>query len=233
MRTMGDIDDDLGGVGMRLAALVLAMWEEQNDLRWEMQNLQTDLLPESMLRLLVTPKAIEQELWMPGLPGQVHQDASNRQPGLRPADPLQAADPWSRYQPSTPTNAVPAQANGMPAQSAQDFVNGLRTGVQDARVRPVASAFEFEALGKTVPASPTSDSSPNPSSSSTENWFKKLVEALSGDKRASVPPWSGAPSGLRSWLKQLGMWEQETTTPKSRWGIKLYSALPMCFLQKL
>ena len=101
-------------------------------------------------------------------------------------------------------------------------MNGLRTGVQDARARPVASAFE--ALGKTVPTSPTPDSSPN-QSSSTEDWFKKLVEALSGDKRASVPPWSGAPSGLRSWLKQLGMWEQETTTPKSRWGIKLYSAL--------
>ena len=149
------------------------------------------------------------------LPGQGHQDASSRQPGGIPPDPLQAADPWRGYQPSTSTNA-------MPVQTAQDFVNGLRTGVQDARARPVASAFE--ALGKTVPTSPTPDSSPN-QSSSTEDWFKKLVEALSGDKRASVPPWSGAPSGLRSWLKQLGMWEQETTTPKSRWGIKLYSAL--------
>ena len=149
------------------------------------------------------------------LPGQGHQDASSRQPGGIPPDPLQAADPWRGYQPSTSTNA-------MPVQTAQDFVNGLRTGVLDARARPVASAFE--ALGKTVPTSPTPDSSPN-QSSSTEDWFKKLVEALSGDKRASVPPWSGAPSGLRSWLKQLGMWEQETTTPKSRWGIKLYSAL--------
>ena len=30
----------------------------------------------------------------------------------------------------------------MPVQTAQDFVNGLRTGVQDTRAGPVASAFE-------------------------------------------------------------------------------------------
>ena len=156
-------------------------------------------------------------------PGQVRQaDASGRSAISAGADPLQAEDPWSRYVQTAPTSSTTAPLTTgqqvAPVASAQEFVNGLRHGAEDPKPQAVGSAFE--ALGKAMPTSPTTASAAYP-----EEWLKKLVEALSGDKRAVVPPWSGAPSGLRSWLKQLGMWEQETTIPRARWGIKLYSAL--------
>ena len=111
-------------------------------------------------------------------------------------DPLQERDPWSQYVRSSPvtTNPNVSGPGTSPVTSAQEFVNGLTPNVPMPKSQQVGSAFE--ALGKTTPASPSSSGN----AAYPEEWVKKLVEALSGDKRASVPPWSGAPAGLRSWL---------------------------------
>ncbi|CAE7894961.1 unnamed protein product, partial [Symbiodinium necroappetens] len=52
---------------------------------------------------------------------------------------------------------------------------------------------------------------------------ERFIAALSGEKR-SIPSWSGQPGSLRTWLKLLAHWESETTTPKHKWGIRLYQS---------
>ncbi|CAE7808261.1 GIP, partial [Symbiodinium sp. CCMP2456] len=52
---------------------------------------------------------------------------------------------------------------------------------------------------------------------------ERFIAALSGEKR-SIPTWSGQPGSLRTWLKLLAHWESETTTPKHKWGIRLYQS---------
>ena len=53
----------------------------------------------------------------------------------------------------------------------------------------------------------------------------KLVDAVTGDRKASMPTWDGSPAGLRSWLKQLSFWEAETGAPREKWGMKLLQSL--------
>ena len=40
-----------------------------------------------------------------------------------------------------------------------------------------------------------------------------------------MPSWGGSPTTLRSCLRSLAFWEQDNSTPKHRWGLKLYNAL--------
>ncbi|CAK9085405.1 Uncharacterized protein SCF082_LOCUS40463 [Durusdinium trenchii] len=58
-----------------------------------------------------------------------------------------------------------------------------------------------------------------------ESLLRQLVSTLGGERKSQVPTWSGAPNLLRQWLKSLGLWEQETSLPKSKWGLRLYAAL--------
>ena len=55
--------------------------------------------------------------------------------------------------------------------------------------------------------------------------MKALTAALTGDRKA-LPSWSGAPETLRSWLRQLSLWELDNNTPKERWGLKLMQSFP-------
>ena len=58
-----------------------------------------------------------------------------------------------------------------------------------------------------------------------EQLMAKLVDAMSGDRKATMPSWDGSPMGLRTWLKQLSFWEAETGAPKEKWGVNLYQSL--------
>ena len=125
------------------------------------------------------------------------------------------SDPWKNY---TATSQV---------TNAQDFSQQLRE--ERPGFRPVASAFE--AMGK---SSPTTTSPPKSSPTTTsppsgmvtnEQLMAKLVDAMSGDRKATMPSWDGSPMGLRTWLKQLSFWEAETGAPKEKWGVKLYQSL--------
>eukprot|EP00435_Cladocopium_sp_Y103_P029491 s406_g7.t1 len=50
--------------------------------------------------------------------------------------------------------------------------------------------------------------------------MKALVAALSGDRKA-LPSWNGSVESLRSWLRQLSLWELDNNMPKNCWGLKL------------
>ncbi|CAK8990637.1 unnamed protein product [Durusdinium trenchii] len=81
----------------------------------------------------------------------------------------------------------------------------------------VQSAFDI--LGKT----PTLQSAPP--SDSNAVIMKALTAALTGDRK-TLPAWSGAPETLRSWLRQLSLWELDNNTPKERWGLKIMQSFP-------
>ena len=77
---------------------------------------------------------------------------------------------------------------------------------------PVQVQSAFEVLGLK-----------QPSEARSADQAERFIAALSGEKR-SIPTWSGQPGSLRTWLKLLAHWESETTTPKHKWGIRLYQS---------
>ena len=79
----------------------------------------------------------------------------------------------------------------------------------------VSSAFEM--LGKPAHAAATVPVDPQ------ETMLKALTAALSGDRK-SLPTWSGDVATLRSWLRQLTLWEMDNNLPRHKWGLKLLQA---------
>ena len=107
----------------------------------------------------------------------------------------------------------------MPSNSAAMFAASLDGNLNPHQPTPqVRSAFEL--LGKPTPAQQPAGPPPD-----QNEVVRSLINALSGEKK-TIPSWNGSPATLRSWLKLLAFWEAENTTPKSRWGLKLYQSFP-------
>eukprot|EP00435_Cladocopium_sp_Y103_P054062 s621_g17.t1 len=102
---------------------------------------------------------------------------------------------------------------GYPQVTASTVLHNLDNTALPPTAPNVQSAFEM--LGKTPVAGPTHERVDR-----DDVMMKALVAAISGDKK-SLPPWNGSVETLRSWLRQLSLWELDNNLPKSRWGLKL------------
>ena len=99
--------------------------------------------------------------------------------------------------------------------NAAKFSQAIGSQVHHQQPQQVRSAFDM--LGKPAPSA---SRGPPPDQNEV---MRQLINAMSGDRK-NIPQWNGQPSTLRSWLKLLGFWEQETSTPLNRWGLKLYQS---------
>eukprot|EP00434_Breviolum_minutum_P013973 symbB.v1.2.012323.t1/scaffold846.1/size158211/9 len=136
-----------------------------------------------------------------------------------PAPTQQASGPAPTTAESTANGATQPQAQagtGPQVSSAAAFDSMLGGGASPKSTAGMTSAFE--ALGRTKPPE---EAVAEPSQQET---MRQLINALSGEKK-SMPTWGGSPTTLRSWLRSLAFWEQDNSTPKHRWGLKLYHAL--------
>ena len=136
-----------------------------------------------------------------------------------PAPTQQASGPAPTTAESTANGATQPQAQsgtGPQVSSAAAFDSMLGGGASPKSTAGMTSAFE--ALGRTKPPEETV------AEPSQQETMRQLINALSGEKK-SMPTWGGSPTTLRSWLRSLAFWEQDNSTPKHRWGLKLYHAL--------
>ena len=140
-----------------------------------------------------------------GQPG-AQPDASTRTPPTVP-------DAWANYR--------SMQGPGRCIESAAQFQEGLQKISSPANAKAMDSAFT--ALGQALPAQANAEQPGD-----MESLLRQLVATLGGERKSQVPSWSGAPNQLRSWLKALGLWERETSLPRAKWGLRLYSALGLC-----
>ena len=140
----------------------------------------------------------------------------------------------SERRPSTP--ATPMSQRGQPdASSRTSPMPWAKFRATQGTGNGIGTAADFQAnLGNMFPPSNglgihSSRTHATRRSSRWQSTYRHgiLVEAagLGGERKSQVPTWSGAPNLLRQWLKSLGLWEQETSLPKSKWGLRLYAAL--------
>lgn len=115
----------------------------------------------------------------------------------------------------------PSEQAYTPPESVHMGMNAARVaqalGSQVPQTQPQQVRSAFDMLGK---PSPSASRGPPPDQNEV---MRQLINAMSGDRK-SIPIWNGQPATLRSWLKLLGFWEQETSTPVNRWGLKLYQS---------
>eukprot|EP00435_Cladocopium_sp_Y103_P070861 s172_g36.t1 len=114
---------------------------------------------------------------------------------------------------AAPTGPGPCGMTGCPQLTATSVLRNLDNTALPPPTPNVQSAFEM--LGKTPVVAPTHERVDR-----DDVMMKALVAAISGDKK-SLPPWNGSVETLRSWLRQLSLWELDNNLPKSRWGLKL------------
>ena len=161
---------------------------------------------------------------LPGLPTRSHEHATNQSGfGSFPHGPCQhqhgygsvphGHSPQQHGHGSLPQGS--ASSSGIPNMNAAMFSQALGSPTSQQPSQQVRSAFDM--LGKPAP---TASRGPPPDQNEV---MRQFINAMSGDRK-SIPTWNGQPATLRSWLKLLGFWEQETSTPVNRWGLKLYQS---------
>ena len=138
----------------------------------------------------------------------------------------------------SPTHQVPNVCHGSPGQQGVQSASAAPSGMQPGSSLPgtfaggLASNLGMPAMPSSVPppvtsafnllgkSPPTASNTPVPGG---DELGRQMINALTGEKK-TMPSWNGSPSTLRSWLKMLAFWEVDNSTPKAKWGLKLYQS---------
>ena len=164
----------------------------------------------------------------------------------------QSASAWAQFE--QPAAAAPAAAPCGPAApayrppvlpqsaAAQQPIYNWQDAAREATAMAagtVTGSLASRVLGGAIPSSSPSPCG-HPATTGTPSdplasLLRTLIDDRERDGKQPCPPWNGKDPGvsLRPWLRSQLFWQQSTSTPRHKWGVKLYWALEEGSLPRL